>query len=174
MRKNKQIRIISGEFGGRNIDTPKTDATQPMGDRERMAIFNRLREEFPDARVLDAFAGSGALGLEALSLGAKQVDFLEKNKLAQLTIKSNCKKLGVQERARLIKQPEAEYDIIFADPPYDNPQYGLVEELVGYLKIGGFFVLSHPSEPKPPEFIPLSLISDRKYAAANIKIYQKH
>ena len=61
MRKSKQIRIISGEFGGRLIDTPNTEATQPMGDRERMAIFNRLRGEIPGTVILDAFAGSGAL-----------------------------------------------------------------------------------------------------------------
>lgn len=171
MRKNKQIRIISGEFGGRLIDTPNNTATQPMGDRERMAIFNRLRSEIPGKVILDAFAGSGALGLEALSLGAKEVDFLENNPEAIRTIKSNLTKLG--RKAKIIKKPTKNYDIIFADPPYPNPQYDFCAELVGHLNSGGYFVLSHPVVPLPPEFAGLELISDKKYASACIKIYQK-
>ena len=173
MRNSKKLRIISGEFGGRLIDTPKTDATQPMGDRERMAIFNRLRDEIPGTRVLDAFAGSGAIGIEALSLGAAQVEFIEKNPVALMTIKANLRLLKLGEQAQIVKKPSAEYDMIFADPPYDNPQYEYVAELMGYLKSGGIFVLSHPAVPQPPEFANLELLSDRKYAAAHIKIYQK-
>ena len=171
MRKSKQIRIISGEFGGRLIDTPNNTSTQPMGDRERMAIFNRLRSEIPGKVILDAFAGSGALGLEALSLGAKEVDFLENNPEAIRTIKSNLTKLG--QKAQVIKKPAREYDLIFADPPYPNPQYDFCAELVEHLNSGGYFVLSHPVVPLPPEFEGLELISDKKYAAACIKIYQK-
>lgn len=171
MRKSKQIRIISGEFGGRLIDTPNNTATQPMGDRERMAIFNRLRSEIPGKNVLDAFAGSGALGLEALSLGATEVDFLENNPEAIHTIKNNLKKLG--RDGRVIKKPTSNYDIIFADPPYPNPQYDFCAKLLEHLSSGGYFVLSHPVVPLPPEFKGLKLISDKKYAAAHIKIYQK-
>ncbi len=174
MRKNSQIRIISGEFGGRLIDTPKTDTTQPMGDRERMAIFNRLRDELHGKRVLDAFAGSGAIGIEAISVGARTVDFMENNPQAARTIKANLKKLDIDYRGKVLKKPEGEYDIIFADPPYDNPQYALIEKLVDHLKIGGYFVLSHPADPAPPEIPTLSLLSDKKYAAAHIKIFQKH
>ena len=87
-RNNTQIRIISGQFGGQFIDTPKTSQTHPMGERERMAIFNALRDEIPGRRILDAFAGSGAIGLEALSLGAARVDFMEKHPKAIRTIKS--------------------------------------------------------------------------------------
>ncbi len=171
MRKSKQIRIISGEFGGRLIDTPNTEATQPMGDRERMAIFNRLRGEIPGTVILDAFAGSGALGLEALSLGAAEVDFLENNPEAIRTIKNNLKKL--EQSASIIKKPTRDYDLIFADPPYPNPQYDFCAELADHLKKNGYFVLSHPAVPFPPEFTGLELISDKKYAAAHIKIYRK-
>jgi len=174
MRKNLQIRIISGEFGGRLIDTPKTDATQPMGDRERMAIFNRLRGELQGKHILDAFAGSGAIGIEAISVGARTADFMENNPHAIRTIKANLKKLDIDYRCKILKKPEGEYDLIFADPPYDSPQYALIEKLIEHLKIGGYFVLSHPADPEPPEFATLSLLSDKKYAAAHIKIYQKH
>jgi len=171
MRKNKQIRIISGEFGGRLIDTPDNDVTQPMGDRERMAIFNRLRSEISDRKILDAFAGSGALGFEAISLGAKKVDFLENNPKAIQCIKANAKKLGVQ--ATLIRKPEENYDLIFMDPPYDKTQYRLCLEIAEHLNVGAYLVLSHPASPEPPVFDGLELLSDKKYAAAHIKIYYK-
>jgi len=172
-RKNNQIRIISGKLGGRLIDTPKTDKTHPMGDRERAAIFNRLRGEIAGKDVLDAFAGSGAIGLEALSLEAASVDFLENNRKAAKTIHDNIAKFKLEKQAKLIHKIQREYDIIFADPPYDDPQYAYIEEILKHLKHGGIFVLSHPEKPEPWEFRGLSLFSDRSYAAAHIKMYQK-
>lgn len=172
-RKNNQLRIISGKFGGRIIDTPKTTKTHPMGDRERTAIFNRLRTEIPGAVILDAFAGSGAIGIEALSLGAESVDFIENNPKATQTIKANLAKLKLDAQAKIIRNVSKQYDIIFADPPYDNPQYAYIEKLLDSLKPGGIFVLSHPESPAPLDFHGLSLFSDRSYAAAHIKMYQK-
>lgn len=172
-RKNNQIRIISGKLGGRLIDTPKTDKTHPMGDRERSAIFNRLRGEIADKVILDAFAGSGALGLEALSLGAAEVDFLENNRKAAKTIHDNIAKFKLDDKGKLVRKLRDEYDIIFADPPYDKPQYEYIEEILKSLKHGGIFVLSHPESPAPWEFRGLSLFSDKSYAAAHIKMYQK-
>ena len=172
-RKNNQIRIISGKLGGRLIDTPKTDKTHPMGDRERAAIFNRLRGDIAGKVILDAFAGSGAIGLEALSLGAAEVDFLENNQKAVKTIKANIAKFKLESQGKIIRKLQKEYDIIFADPPYDNPQYEYIEEILKSLKHGGIFVLSHPESPAPWEFRGLSLFSDKSYAAAHIKMYQK-
>ncbi len=172
-KNNNQIRIISGTHGGRNIDTPKTKTTHPMGERERSAIFNRLRDEIPGRRILDAFAGSGAIGLEALSLGAAHVDFMENHPKAIRTIQKNLQNLQLVDRAGILRFPDGDYGIIFADPPYDNPQYDLVASLIQFLVPGGYFVLSHPESPEPPAFAYLKLISDKKYAAAHIKIYQK-
>ena len=172
-RKNNQIRIISGKLGGRLIDTPKTDKTHPMGDRERSAIFNRLRGEIADKVILDAFAGSGAIGIEALSLGAAEVDFLENNRKAAKTIHDNIAKFKLDDKGKLVRKLRDEYDIIFADPPYDKPQYEYIEEILKSLKHGGIFVLSHPESPAPWEFRGLSLFSDKSYAAAHIKMYQK-
>lgn len=172
-RKDNQIRIISGKFGGRLIDTPKTSKTHPMGDRERSAIFNRLRTEIAGKVILDAFAGSGAIGLEALSLGAESVDFLENNHKATKTIHDNIDKFKLGEKGKVIRKVQREYDIVFADPPYDDPQYAYIEELLKNLKHGGIFVLSHPETPAPIDFRGLSLFSDKKYAAAHIKMYQK-
>ena len=172
-RKDNQIRIISGKLGGRLIDTPKTSKTHPMGDRERSAIFNRLREEIAGKDVLDAFAGSGAIGLEALSLGANSVDFLENNRKAMQALHANIDKFKLGDKGKVIRRVQREYDIIFADPPYDDPQYAYIEELLKSLKHGGIFVLSHPETPAPIDFRGLALFSDKKYAAAHIKMYQK-
>lgn len=144
-----------------------------MGERERMAIFNRLRNEIPGARVLDAFAGSGAIGIEAISIGAEHTDFMENNSKAVSCIKDNLAKLKITEKATILRAPDGEYDLIFADPPYDNPQYDIVMALIAHLREGGFFVLSHPERPEPPKFDQLELLSDKKYAAAHIKIYSK-
>lgn len=175
MRGKSQLRIVSGTLGGRIIDTPTNrGVTQPMGERERMAIFNQIRAYLAGAKVLDAFAGSGALGITALSNGAASCDFLDNNSKAIKTINSNIRKLKLEKSARTIQRVASDdYDIIFADPPYDNPQYARVESLIPRLKEGGLFILSHPETPEPPEFIGLAKISDRSYAAAHIKIYQK-
>lgn len=173
MKNSKKIRIISGEFGGRLIDTPKSELTQPMGDRERMAIFNRLRDEIPGTRVLDMFAGSGALGIEALSLGAASADFVDKSSEAKRTIKQNLSLLKI-ENGNVVGEPSGKYDLILMDPPYDNPQYELCLKIANeFLSDSGYLVLSHPASPEPPVFDGLELLSDRKYAAAHIKIYQK-
>ena len=172
MAKNN-LRIVSGKFGGQYIEAPKTSATHPMGERERMAIFNSLRDEIPGRRILDAFAGSGAIGIEALSLGASRVDFMENNPKAIKAIKKNLAKLGNPDYTSILRSPDGNYGIIFADPPYDNPQYDIIAALVAHLVPGGYFVLSHPEQPEPPAFNYLKLISDKKYAAAHIKIYVK-
>ena len=172
-RNSNQLRIISGTFGGRLIDAPKTKATHPMGERERAAIFNQLREDIPGRRILDAFAGSGAIGLECLSLGAAHVDFMENHPKAMRTIQKNIKSLNIADQTGILRSPAGEYGIIIADPPYDNPQYELVFSLVKNLTPGGIFVLSHPENPQPPTHPYLELLSDKQYAAARIKIYRK-
>lgn len=170
---NNKLRIVSGIYGGQFVEAPKTSATHPMGERERMAIFNRIRDEVPGRRILDAFAGSGAIGIEALSIGAAHVDFMENHPKAIKAIKQNLTKLNCGDRATILRAPDGEYGIIFADPPYDNPQYDIVAVLVSHLVPGGILVLSHPENPLPPAFSYLELVSDRKYAAAHIKIYYK-
>ena len=170
-----QVRIIAGKYGGRLIKTPSGFKTHPMGDRERGAIFNSIQHDVPNTVVLDAFAGSGAVGLEALSRGALHTTFLEKDRDALRILSENIKKLSAQEQSIITKHPNGftqKFDIIFADPPYDRPQYALIIRLLGFLKPNGIFVLSHPENAQPPKFTNLILLSDKTYAAANIKIYQ--
>jgi len=173
-----QLRIIAGIYGGRLIKTPKTNITHPMGDRERGAIFNALQHDINDTTtVLDAFAGSGAIGLEALSRGAKHITFLENHPKATRIITENVLKLKVTDHVKIIKTIAGltdKFDLIIADPPYDHPQYDIITRILKKLNPGGTFVLSHDKNVQPPQFKNLMLISDKTYAAANIKIYKHY
>lgn len=121
-------RIIAGKYGGRRIDTPKGDGTRPTSDRVREAMFSSIQSElggFDDIRVLDLFAGSGALGLEALSRGAAFAEFVESNAKAASVIKRNLTDLGASGTVtrttaeKYVARPAPEpFDLIFLDPPY--------------------------------------------------------
>jgi 16S rRNA (guanine966-N2)-methyltransferase len=121
------MRIIAGEWRGRTIDAPPGQSTRPTADRVRETLFSMLTSRlgsFEDLRVADLFAGSGALGLEALSRGAAQATFVESDREALDTIRKNAARLGASDKARVIGSsalalPRSEpFDLIFADPPY--------------------------------------------------------
>lgn len=205
------MRITSGIFRGRKLASPNSETTHPMGDREKLALFNSLGDAVKGAVVLDLFAGSGALGLEALSRGAKDVDFVENSRKAVLSIKSNISALEVSNSSNIFAQDvkvfldyalanPKKYDIILIDPPYDkfekffNPNTGVaanktnsgsagqctnycasaIFNLSELLSPEGKIVLSHPGLVPPANlFNGLKLISSRKYARANISIYER-
>ena len=125
------MRIISGLYRGRNITAPKGDATRPTADRTREALFSMLVSRlgsFEGLRVADMFAGSGALGLEALSRGAAHCLFVEQDKPALDALKANITALGVSRDAADVRQQSvlnlphatAPYDLIMMDPPYES------------------------------------------------------
>jgi 16S rRNA (guanine966-N2)-methyltransferase len=121
------IRIIAGDFKGRRLKAPAGRTVRPTGDRVKEAWFSILQQSIPDARVLDLFAGSGALGLEALSRGAAQVDFVENHAASLAAIRENVAALQVEARVTIHRrdgvrfverlQPGS-YDVALADPPY--------------------------------------------------------
>ncbi len=122
------MRIISGIYGGRRLVAPKGDIARPTQDRVREAWFSILGAEVDGARVLDLFAGSGALGLEALSRGAASAEFVEQARASLIALAANIEALGVEEVAKIrkgdaLKAAEGlepgSYDLVFADPPYD-------------------------------------------------------
>ncbi len=179
-----RLRIIAGEFGGRFISADTGRATHPMGDRVRSGIFNALesRDVLSGARVIDAFAGTGALGLEALSRGASFVSFIEKDKTAQRTIVDNITTLNVEKYATLIKTGVANwtktasddnYDIIFADPPYHDPQFSTVFRLLDYLRPNGLMILSYTSRETAPNPNGVVVVDKRSYGEASLVIYRK-
>jgi 16S rRNA (guanine966-N2)-methyltransferase len=144
------MRIIAGEWRGRTIEAPSGLGTRPTGDRARETLFSMLASRigsFEDLRVADLFAGSGALGLEALSRGAAGATFVESDSKAAAAIKRNADKLGAGERVRVISSsalalPRSEpFDLIFADPPYaDGSGSAVVESIIkaGWLAHGGW------------------------------------
>lgn len=176
------VRIISGEFGGRKIDAPTRRTTHSMGERVRGAMFNSLSSHLDGAVVLDAFAGSGAVGIEALSRGAREAVFVEKDRIAQNILAKNLTSLRLQSRSQLIrttvsnwvatKEP-LEFDIIFADPPYDDTQFSTVQLLFSLLKPGAVMVLSHPGKGEVPTENGIVVVDNRSYGNAFLTFYRR-
>jgi len=176
------IRIIAGTFGGRIIKSPTGFITHPMGDRVKSSLFNILFAKLNGAFVLDAFAGSGALGIEALSRGANQVVFLEKDyKVSQILQenvalvdkdnKTSVHKIGVS--TWLDNNQDKKFDIIFADPPYNDMQFTSVAKLANVLNADGVLVLSCPNPDQVPALKGLSAYDNRSYGTANLVFYKK-
>jgi len=123
------MRIVAGRWRGRQIAAPPGDMVRPTGDRVRESWMSIVHGILPDARVLDLCAGSGALGLEALSRGAASCDFVEKSSRSLAVIEANIEALGGHGGATIhrddavrfvSKLPAGSYDVAFADPPYDS------------------------------------------------------
>ena len=145
------MRIVAGRHRGRSLRTPEDLAVRPTADRTREALFNILmsgrlsaegNQRLPGARVLDAFAGTGALGLEALSRGAAHAVFMENYAPAIEICRANIRSLGEEARAEILtcdvlhpRPASASCDLVFLDPPYNQ---GLGEKAVGALQRAGW------------------------------------
>ena len=130
------MRVISGEWGGRRLKVVRGGKVRPTTDRIREAWMSALGASIEGARVLDLFAGSGALGLEALSRGAREVVFVERSERAARTLRANIKLVGAETRSSIIRRdairyaeaaPAISFDLALADPPYDR---GLARRIV--------------------------------------------
>ena len=172
------MNIISGIYKHKPIKSPANSVTHPMGSREKLALFNMISSYLPGSNVLDAFAGSGALGLEALSRGADKITFIEKSPKVAAVIRENIKNLGVTDQT-LVRAcnsrdftTDEHFDIIIADPPYDNFHIEDIIRLSVFLNKGGIFALSAP-RINLPEIPGLEVISQHAYAAASITIFTK-
>ena len=157
-----------------------------MGAREKIALFNMV--EVADKSVLDVFAGSGALGIEALSRGAMDVVFVENAASAVRAIRHNLISLAehdseimaktriyMQKMANFIQEfaGEREFGVILADPPYDKINPRELQELVKLMARGGVLMLSSPAKEEPLELVGAKLRTSRVYAAARLTIYER-
>jgi len=132
------LRVVGGTYKSRKIKEVKSDLTRPTTDRNKEALFNILGQYFDGGKLLDLFSGSGAIGIEALSRGFDEVDFVEKNILAFKTIEENlntlnigpCAKVFKQDVFSFLKETKNTYDIIFADPPYALNKYDEILEII--------------------------------------------
>lgn len=155
------MRIIAGEYKGRRLSTPTWDGLRPTSDRLRETLFNILAPRLSGARVLDAFAGTGAVALEALSRGAASAVCIEQDRRAQALIAENRDRLGADARCmilradarRALEAPIAggPFEIVFLDPPYDVEDLDeLVTAAAGQRAAGGVLVVEHASRRSPP------------------------
>jgi 16S rRNA (guanine966-N2)-methyltransferase len=176
------LRLIAGTYGGRQIVAPDGHKTHPMSERIRNALFNSIGDEIKDAVVLDAFAGTGAIGLEAISRGAKHATFIERDRSAQKALAENIDALGVDDQAKLVRAPVAswintydgnKFDIIFADPPYHDTQFSTVSQLMGLLKPGALMVLSHPGRDLCPTRPGVVVVDNRSYGDATLSLFRQ-
>jgi 16S rRNA (guanine966-N2)-methyltransferase len=177
------VRIIGGTHRGRRIIAPRGQDTRPTGDRVREALFN-LVGPVEDASVLDLYAGSGALGLEALSRGARRCAFVENDPEACRVIKRNLETLGLT--GALVVQRDAvnflrgerasgtHYELVLVDPPYER--WGalepvLAELLPGIVSDSGLVVLETGARTEP--VLPLDLVRTRRYGSARLTVFAK-
>jgi 16S rRNA (guanine966-N2)-methyltransferase len=143
-------RIIAGAWGGRRLATPRGSDTRPTSDRVREALFSSLESElggFDGRRVLDLYAGSGALGLEALSRGADHVDLVESGRPAAAAIAANIAELETRAARlhrttaeRFLATCRATYDLVLLDPPYKDDPTEVLAGIIGVLAPGGVVV----------------------------------
>jgi 16S rRNA (guanine966-N2)-methyltransferase len=181
-----RMRVIAGKFKGRKLVCPPGLAVRPTSDPVRETIFNLLAGEIEESRVVDLFAGVGALGIEALSRGARSALFVELSREAGRYLSRNLETVGAGEEARVMKGDVfqcvqrlsgrgQEYDLGFADPPYGG---GFVSRLLALekefplLERGGTFVLQHHvKEPAREEGPRLELYKRREFGDTLVSLY---
>ena len=177
------LRIISGRFGGRIIQAPDGQLTHPMSERVRGSLFNIIAKKLEGAMVLDAFAGTGSLRLESLSRGADHATFIERDRVASKILSENIHTLGVESsttavqvglRTWIDKHLDNSYDIIFADPPYNDLQLSTVSGLVSLLKTNGLMVLSYPGRSELPAVNGVVVVDNRNYGTSVLAFYRKN
>jgi 16S rRNA (guanine966-N2)-methyltransferase len=155
------MRIIAGEFKGRRLKAPKWDGLRPTSDKLRETLFNVVAPRIGGARVLDVFAGTGAVGLEALSRGAERAVFVESDRRALALIHENAALCGVSERCAIIRGAAEHvllnaidgdpFDLVMLDPPYEHePLAAAIDAAVRHLAADGLLVLEHASRRPPP------------------------
>jgi len=180
------MRIVAGAFRGRRLHTPKNDRIRPTIDKVRESVFNIIAEEVPGAKVLDLFAGTGAMGLEALSRGARFCLFVDNGSEAVRLIRENIKLLAADDLSKVIHGTASSairrlsaqnelFDLIFMDPPYGK---GYVEEtfqIVCAVAGDGSLVVAEQhikdSPPRTPAIWQKN--HERRYGDTLILIYSK-
>jgi 16S rRNA (guanine966-N2)-methyltransferase len=185
------MRIVAGTHRGRKIAAPQGTSTRPTSDRVREAIFSRvaaLRGDLANTSVLDAFAGSGALGLEALSRGATRATFVERERPALEVLRSNVERLGVEGSCTVLPGDVyvhaasgtiagAPFSLLFLDPPYridESEVRGLVDDLhgSGSLAPGALIVWEHASDSAPELGESFEDIGRKTYGSTHVSWYR--
>ena len=179
------MRVITGKARGVSLKTPNGMTTRPTADRVKEALFSIIQFDIPASRVLDLFGGTGQLGIEALSRGAKQAVFVDENDDACKLIRENLKRTHLENDARVVrsdyqvflKNCKERFDIIFLDPPYaevflENSLKMITE--IDILQSGGIIVAERPlGKELCVDFPGYSRSKDYKYSKTILTIYRK-
>lgn len=170
------MRIVAGTHGGRRLVAPKGRDVRPTSDRVREALFSILGERVAGARVLDLFAGTGALGLEALSRGAAAATFVDRD---PATVRANLDALGLtaevhrRDALAYLRAAAGPFDLVFLDPPYRAAAglaAGLADTLPRVLAPGGL-VVSESDRREPLDLPPLETLDERRYGDTLIRLH---
>jgi 16S rRNA (guanine966-N2)-methyltransferase len=176
------MRVIAGRFKGRRLKTPTWEGLRPTSDKLRETLFNILAPHVTGARVLDGYAGTGAVGIEAVSRGAAHVTFIEKDRRAAALIEENLAVCGVGEGytircaeviAALHGLPAADaFDLILLDPPYDiENAHAALDAAASRLAPGGLVVLERATRREPAESVALRRVRDVKSGDSTLTIF---
>lgn len=182
------MKVISGILKGRNIKGFNIEGTRPTMDRVKESVFGMIQDYLSDSMVLDLFAGSGNLGIEAISNGAKECYFIDHNKEVIKVLKDNITSLNIQDKAKIILSDwkkflnEAhgkgiKFDLIFVDPPYDYSVYEKIMDKVNTLDLlndKGLIILEHANLRLDTSYGNLELYKEKKYGNKCVNIYKKN
>jgi 16S rRNA (guanine966-N2)-methyltransferase len=182
------MRVIAGRFKGRRLNAPTWDGLRPTSDKLRETLFNILAPRIGGARVVDAFAGTGAVGIEALSRGAAHVTFIERDRRAAALIAANVEACSAAadytietgdvtietgDVATMLRQQATAFDVIWLDPPYDHDSYDALEAATGALAPGGLVILERATRREPAAPLSLTRIRDVKSGDSTLTFFSR-
>ncbi len=178
------MRVISGKLKGRNIKGFDIDGTRPTMDRVKESIFSMIQDYIPESVVLDLFAGSGNLGIEAISNGAKECYFVDKNKVAKNVIQDNIKSFKIENSyiynmdylKALNELKNKKFDLVFLDPPYKDSIF--IDDSISFfidnnmLNNNGLIICEYEGHIKL-DYEKLKIFKEKKYGSKKVVIFKK-
>lgn len=180
------MKVISGTLKGRNIQGYDIDGTRPTMDRVKESLFAMIQNNIKGSTVLDLFAGSGGLGIEAISNGANLCYFIDHNSEVIKILNQNINNLNIKDKSKIIlsdwkkflndcSKNNLKFDLIFVDPPYDYNVYEKILDKVSTLNLlndNGLIILEHANLKLKNEYNNLSLYKSKKYGTKSVNIYK--
>ena len=182
------MKVISGTLKGRNIEGYTLDGTRPTMDRVKESLFAMIQDYIKDSSVLDLFAGSGQLGIEAISNGANICYFIDHNNEVVKTLNRNIINLNIKDKSKIIlsdwkkflneaANKNMKFDLIFVDPPYDYDVYEKILDKVSNLNLlnkNGLIILEHANLKLKEKYYNLSLYKQKKYGNKSVNVYKNN
>ncbi len=173
------MRVSAGKFKGRNLHFPRN--IRPSSQLHKKVIFDTIRPFLTNSTFLDLYAGSGQIGIEALSQGALRITFVEKNKLSIKSVTSNLQNCSIENKyyqiihsnvSSFLSKTDEQFDIIFADPPYLNVNWHDFEQISKLMTLGSIFILKYSPKNPPPDFPGLTVFKTKDFQDTNLKFYR--